>query len=49
MTATLASWFVEKFNEGQESAAATQKQMAELTEEVRSLRAELAAARSPSG
>ncbi|GAA1753343.1 potassium channel family protein [Streptomonospora arabica] len=43
VTATLASWFVEKFNEGQESAAATQKQMAELTEEVRSLRAELAA------
>ncbi|MDT0300705.1 potassium channel family protein [Streptomonospora wellingtoniae] len=43
VTATLASWFVEKFNEGQESAAATQKQMAELTEEVRLLRAELAA------
>lgn len=43
VTATLASWFVEKFNEGQESAAATQKQMVELMEEVRSLRAELAA------
>ncbi|MFV2179686.1 potassium channel family protein [Actinomadura sp. LOL_016] len=43
VTATLASWFVEKFNEGQETAAATQKQVAELTEEVRALRAELAA------
>ncbi|GAA4912235.1 potassium channel family protein [Streptomonospora salina] len=43
VTATLASWFVEKFNEGQESAAATQKQMADLMEEVRSLRVELAA------
>ncbi|MFD0773640.1 potassium channel family protein, partial [Streptomonospora algeriensis] len=46
VTATLASWFVERFNEGQESAAATQKQMAELMEEVRSLRAELAASKA---
>jgi voltage-gated potassium channel len=43
VTATLASWFVEKFNEGQETAVATQKQMDELMREVRSLRAELAA------
>ncbi|MUL41735.1 two pore domain potassium channel family protein [Streptomonospora sp. PA3] len=49
VTATLASWFVEKFNEGQENAAATQKQMAELTEEVRTLRAELAAAKATAG
>ncbi|TDE33286.1 potassium channel family protein [Actinomadura sp. 6K520] len=47
VTATLASWFVEKFNEGQASAAATQKQVADLTEEVRSLRAELAGRKRP--
>ncbi|MFD0901906.1 potassium channel family protein [Actinomadura sediminis] len=46
VTATLASWFVEKFNEGQESAAATRQQVAELAAEVRSLRAELAAERA---
>lgn len=48
VTASLASWFVEMFNEGQESAAATQKQVADLAEEVRALRAELAAERAGS-
>ncbi|WP_207391377.1 potassium channel family protein [Streptomonospora litoralis] len=43
VTATLASWFVDKFNENQENAAATRAQVAELADEVRLLREEIAA------
>ncbi|MDA2813613.1 ion channel [Nocardiopsis sp. RSe5-2] len=47
VTGTLASWFVEKLDTAQETASATQGQVEDLMEEVRALRAELAARTAP--
>lgn len=48
VTATLASWFMERFSEVRESEARTKAEVAALVEEITLLRAELHAARTES-